>query len=188
MNKKRIWLVIPSVILPYAVLAVLTLIFGLGHMDSDSFGTVFGTALVFGLLVGFLCLCALAATLNIICFICGLCKKWDSLSLAKTVMIIKLVQIPAYILIFVLGVMLAITIFTYPIAFLLIIFDCFSLYLSGLIFILSAINSVRQGKFSTRNIIFVIILQFIFCADVLASVIFYFKLKKRYLNSEQQSV
>jgi hypothetical protein len=80
------------------------------------------------LLATFTLYCIIASTLSIICFILSIVKKWDALTLAKTSMIIKLIQVPAYIMIFIFGFIMLITIFTIPFSFVLFIFNRRSLY------------------------------------------------------------
>ena len=180
MNKKRIWYIIPSVLIPYIALFEITTIF---------FSTKYSLARfimekVFqnnGLLVlAFLLIfCMVAVILNVVGFTLSICQKWDALSLAKTAMIVKFVQAPTYLIIFVLGVLLFITIFTIPFVFVLFIINCLTLVLTGLVTLASVINAVRGRTFTFKESVWVMILQFVFCADVVATIIFYIMLKKR---------
>jgi len=130
-------------------------------------------------LIGALLLyCILAGALSIVCFFVSMCKKWDAVSLAKTAMIMKLAQVPAYVLIFALGVVFLITIFTIPFSIGLFLIDCLSVFMTGLFVISSVIAAIRNNTFTRKEVIWVIALQFVFCADVISSVIFYIKLKR----------
>lgn len=99
--------------------------------------------------------------------------------MAKSAMITKLIQVPAYTTILVLGVLLAITAFTIPFSIGLFLFDSLTLFLTGLLTAAAAINAVRQGFVTAMDCVLIMVLQFIFCIDVVASIILYLKLRKR---------
>ena len=101
------------------------------------------------------------------------------MSLAKFAMIIKWMQVPAYVAIFALGLIFAITLFTIPIAIIFVLVDCLTLLLTGLLTISAAVVAVRQGVFQTKDVLWIILLQFVFCADVLAATVFYKKLRNK---------
>lgn len=180
MNKRRIWFLIPTALLPYLLLlALATIFFSNEHpffewiMESvfrnDGIRLI-AALLLFGIL---------AAVLSAVCFLVSIRKGWDAQSLAKSAMIIKLIQAPAYILIFVLGVVLAITLFTIPFSIGLFLMDCFTLLLTGLLTAAAAINAVRQGFFQPKEVIWIVVLQLVFCADVVAAIVFYLRLRKK---------
>ena len=77
---------------------------------------------------------------------------------------------------------MAITLFTIPFAVGLVVIDCLALFMTGLPIIASAVMAKRQGVFSLKEVFWVIALQFVFCADVIASVMFYLKLKRYYIQ------
>ena len=179
MTKRNFWMVIPILLLPYLALFTLATVFLSTKIAFFRYimESVFGSNALY-LIATFILCCIITMVLCIICFALSIYKKWDALSLAKTVMIIKLVQLPAYVLIFVLGVLLTITVFTYPISIGLFLFDCLSLFLTGVLAVSAVINSLIQGAFKLRNVLWIIVLQFVFCADLVSSIIFYVKLKK----------
>ena len=179
MNKKRIWLVLPAAAIPYVV--IITLLFIFYSVQNPAIGFImeklfFSNALY--LLLLFLIYVVMAIALTVIAFVLAIVKNWDAVSLAKTAMLIKVIQIPAYIVIFGLGVLLAITIFTYPVTILFIILDYITLVMSGLLNIAGVILAARQKKQSFKSSVWIVVLQFVYCADIVASVIFYIKLKK----------
>lgn len=183
MKQKIFLFIIPTILLPYLILFSIATVFLSTSVPLFTFimETIFrGNALY--LLAAILLYCLISAVLGIICFIAVLKENLDALLLSKRIMIVKLIQIPAYVVIFVLGVLLALTIFTYPVSFALFLLDCLTVFLTGLLVTAAAINSVRQGAFQCKHIIWIIVLQFIFCADVIASVLFY-----RMLNSKHQA-
>lgn len=187
MKNKKILLAIPSIILPYVLLLVLFTIFsGSGNPIShfiieDIFA---GNGLL--LFLAFCIFTFISFVLNIIFFVLSITKKWDELYLAKVAMITKLIQIPSYIVIFVLGVLLTITIFTFAFSILMFFFDYLTLIMTGLINSAAVINASRKKAVSFGKNIWIIILQFVFCADVVASIIFYIKIKniRRYSKND----
>ena len=189
MTKKKFWIVIPTILLPYLALFTLATVFLSTKIDFFRYimEYVFGSNSLY-LIGNFILCCILTTILNIICFAFSIYNKWDALSLVKTMMIIKLIQIPAYVLIFVLGIILAITIFTFPFSIGLFLFDCLSLFLTGALVVSAAINSIKQGFFKLKDILWIMILQFFFCVDVISTIIFYVKLKNIADNSSIQNV
>ena len=179
--KRNPLVIVFSLLLPYFSLLTLSMVFFsndspfLGQLLEAVFG---GNPLL--LLAAFFVYAILTAVLGTVCFVGGLKKEGNPLALAKTAVILKLLQIPAYVLIFAFGVLLVLAIFTYPIAFLLFVLDYVSLVLSGFWVLAAGIYAVRQGVFQSKDEISrLMILQFVFCADVVASIVFYKKLKKR---------
>ena len=152
MTKKKFWIVIPTLLLPYLALFTLATVFLSTKIDFFRYimEYVFGSNALY-LIGAFILCCILTTILNIICFAFSIYNKWDALSLVKTMMIIKLIQIPAYVLIFVLGIILAITIFTFPFSIGLFLFDYLSLFLTGALVVSAAINSIKQGFQTERH-------------------------------------
>ena len=180
MNKKRIWLVLPAALIPYVSLGAVAFFWLLApfiyayipweHMRQYFIFYYIGLILAF---------CLLAMVLSILCFVKSTRSKWDAQSLAKTAMIIKLIQIPAYVAIYVMGILMAISLFTIPFAFALFLLDCLALALTGLLNLSAVIEACREGKTTVKKSWWVIVLQAVFCADVVASVIFFRMLKKQ---------
>ena len=178
--KKRIcWIAVPALLLPYLTLLTLATIFlstTVPFFEWVMYGVFSANALY--LLAAFLISCFAVAVFSVICFFISIYKKWDCVSLAKLFMIVKLIQIPAYVLIFILGVFMAITVFTIPFSIALFLFDCFSLVLTGIGVISAVINAIRQGVSTPKELFWLAIAQFFFCVDVVASIVLYVKLKK----------
>jgi hypothetical protein len=180
MNKKRIFFVIPTVLFPYFALCALAVIFfSTKHPLCEwIMERVFGSN-AWSLIGALLLLALLTVALTIICFVKCICNSWDAVSMAKTAMIVKLTQVPAYVLIFILGVLFVITLFTIPFTFGLYLLDCLTLALTGFLTLAAVICAIRQGLCTWKECIWVVILQFIFCGDVVASILFFRMLKKR---------
>ena len=183
MNAKRIWLVIPAALIPYLCLFTMATMFFC--FDYQFFRIIMekvfnynGPLLVLTLFI----IVAVSCVLSIISFVLSICKKWDPVSLAKTSAIIKLLQIPAYLLIFVLGVLLLISIFTFAVSFILCFLDCLTLVLTSLITVAAIVNARRQRLITKTEAVIFSILQFIFVVDVIFSILFLFKIFKREKN------
>lgn len=183
MNKKRIWLLVPTLALPYFVLCAFTItLFSTKHplcryiMERIFAGNgllLIATILTFSLL---------AAVLSVTCFIISIRKQWDALPLAYTAMIMKLLQIPAYVVIFILGVVLLTTIMAIPISFSLFLLDCLTLVLTGLLTTAAAVLALRKQTITRKEFGLLVALQLVFCADIIASILLYTILKKRKLT------
>ena len=180
MNKKRIWLALPTALLPYVALFALATIFLSTKLAffEVTMESVFGGNGLY-LFAAFLLYCLLCMALGVVGFVVGICKKWDAVSLAKFAMIVKLIQIPAYLALFVLGLLLMLAIFTIPFSIVLFFVCSLTLALTGLWVVSASITALRQGICKPQEVIWVMILQFVFCADVVASIIFYVTLKKK---------
>ena len=104
MKTRKILLALPTVLFPYLVLlAPITILFSAKApvftfiMEKLFFGNIWimvAALWAFGLI---------AAVLNLICVYLSIREKRSALSVAKTAMIVKLCQIPAFIAIFILG-------------------------------------------------------------------------------------
>ena len=187
MNKKLFLLSIPTLLAPYIAIFALAVVFlstkvKLFEAIMESIFQNDGLLLIAALIIYLL----LTIALGIACFFISTFKFCDELSTAKTAMLIKLIQIPAYIVIFVLGVAMTIAIWTIPFTIALFWIDCLCLFLTSLPVISSIICAVRHGTMKFQEVIWVIILQFVFCADVVASIIYYKRLKEATLNADQK--
>ena len=183
MSKKQIWYILPTILLPYLALCVLAVIFFSTEYPVLSFimETVFCGKVIY-LFASLLAWCILAAVLSILGVAVGVRQGWSALSLAKTAMIVKLIQVPAYILTFILGAVLAITLFTIPFAIGLFLLDGLTLILTGLLVAAAAVNAVRQGINKRNEVLPLLMLQLFFCLDVAAAIIFFVRLRNRLAN------
>jgi len=179
MNKKLFLISIPIVLVPYLALFALATVFFSTDLPFFNYimESVFDSNALY-LIAALFLYCILTGMLSIVCFFVSIYKKWDAISLAKTAMIMKLVQVPAYVLIFALGAVFVITIFTIPFSIGLFVIDCLSVFMTGLFVVSSVIATIKSNTFTLKEVIWVILLQFIFCADVISSIVFYIKLKR----------
>ena len=178
MNKKRIWLVLPSLFLPYFLLLSFAIIFFspfLVERFTALLENPVGILLVIPLFIlyclGCIVPCGIFALLSIK-------NNWDEKSIAKTAMIFKLVQIPAYIIIFVLGVLLFMAIWTIPVSILFMVVDVLSVALTSTITISSILLLLKDDKIERKRAILFIVSQLFFCVDVLGAILYYRHLKR----------
>ena len=179
MNKKLFSLSVPIVLAPYlALLALATTFFS---TKLPAFRWIMeelfrGNALY--LVAAMLIFCVITIAWAGILSVVSICKKWDALAVAETAMIIKMAQIPAFVAIFALGVLLATGIFTIPFAIGLFVLDCLFLLMTGLLTVSAVVISIRNKRYTFRELLWIVLLQFVFCTDVIASIFLYRKLKR----------
>ena len=183
MNKKLFALSIPIVLAPYLALFTLATIFFSTKLPFFQWimEVVFhGNA--WYLIAALLIFCVVVvAWAGVISFV-SVHKKWDALAVAKTAMIVKLAQIPAYVAIFALGVVLMLGIFTIPFALGLFVLDCLFVFMTGLLVISAVVITIRNDHFTFSDLWWVLLLQFVFCGDVIAAILLYRKLRGIYGN------
>jgi len=180
MKKNGICLVIPALLFPYFVILSLATIF---FANKSSFFSAIMEGIFRGnawyltaALTGF---ALIAAGMCVIFLILALRRRWEPCFVAKVAMILKLIQIPAYIVIFILGVLFLLTVFTIPFTFALVIFDCVAILMSGLVTVSSIINARRMGMISKAEAVIFAVLQFVFVLDVISAVVLFGMLSGR---------
>lgn len=151
------------VLFPYIIVFALICLF-----IGPSMGNIFNS-LIFILIVLYVVVLVCA----VVMFIKGITKKKRSIELLRFNMIIKLTHIPVYLIIFLIGLLCTITIFTIGITIVLMILDGMTIILSGLIGLGGVIGSLREGKISIRKAVIHGILQFVYCADIISSIVIY---------------
>lgn len=163
-------LLIPTAIFPYifCIGGYLILQFGL----SDYFVAIWGC---------FLLICAvLAIAFNIAFIVCS--RKQQPTELLKTALILKLIHIPTYVLIYILGFFMGLMFFmTFPLILFLVFVDGVTLVLSSIISVYALIKNLKNN--ATISILS-ILCQIIFCVDVIALTIVFFA-TKRQITTEQ---
>lgn len=165
------WLCIPVILFPYSVLGMLYCLFSGTLMES-----VFQNN-------GFLCILALLAwaLIGFACaFLVGIrgARTLDCLRFARFAMILKLVQIPAYCIIFVLAALFSLTIFTIGFTIALAFFDGIAILMTGIPGVFSIRKSYQSGVLLRSDCLIHSLLQFVFCADVVSSIYLYRKIKR----------
>lgn len=130
--------------------------------------------------IGLLSLCIfgiIAFVSVIILCVNNFAGRLDAVEAARINMMIKIIPIPAYLVIFVIGLMCLLTIFTIGISFILLILDGISIVLSGLIGVFVVRRCYADGILTRTEMVIHGILQFVFCLDIVSAVIVYRKIK-----------
>jgi hypothetical protein len=169
------YLAIPVMVYPYIIILGLISIFSGGELFHDD-----GMIMLLGVPIWGVIALILAIIISIIIKV----KKVSAEKILRLNMMIKVVQIPAYIVIFFLGLACMITIFTMLVTILLIILDCLTILTTGIIGAASVARARKEKILSTGEAVAVGIFQFLFCADVISAVILYIGIakKKKILN------
>ncbi|MGX8687870.1 MAG: hypothetical protein ACSW8K_08750 [bacterium] len=97
----------------------------------------------------------------------------ESIALMKTQMVMRFVQIPGYALTFALGVLFLLTVFTAGFSLFFLILDLASIIITGLFSIPVYSALYRNGLITLKKAAGYSLLSFVFCADVIVSVLCY---------------
>lgn len=101
-------------------------------------------------------------------------KGWSPHALVQANMWIKLLQIPAYALWFLVGMLL----FLFMGALLAVLVDAMTILLSGLVGLAAVRRCKEEGVLTADQAVTYGILQFVFCVDVVSAIILYRKSKE----------
>ena len=147
-------LLIPEILLPYA--------FALGLLMSNLSDNDDQAELIFGIVITILFIAP--PICNVIYVITT--RNDDPYPLLCSALLVKLVHIPAFIIIFAFGLMASLMIFmTFPLILMLIAFDYFILLSSSFISVFALVKNLKNSK--TVSVL-ALICQCIFCADVIS--------------------
>lgn len=161
-----------TALFPYSLLAIFHCLFSGFLMD-----TVFRNNALFCLAA--LAVCFLIALVSVIALcILGCRASVPPDRRALLVMGIKLIQIPAYAALFVLGALFLATIFTIPFTLFIVFWDVVTIILSGAVGAVFLRKNYCAGCLNHTEWIVHTVLQFVFCADVVSTVIVFRKLKQ----------
>jgi len=114
---------------------------------------------------------ALACSLSVL-FGC-VKNKLNAREILRMNMFVKLLHVPAYLVIFVLGVGFALSFFLTLFVIVLVASNCLTIFSSGLIGAGGLFRGVKENMFPKNTAIILGILQFIFCADVVSAALAY---------------
>ncbi len=162
---------IPSLIYPFVVAFLLLFIYF--FQDNALYELIMGK----GMDITFFCIEIIFPLVGLICNlrISNQIKKekWDYLELLEVNMLIKCVQIPAYIVIFLFGLTFLLTIIIAAFSIMLVMFDCFAVILSGMVACTAIKRTVSEGALNKRIGFLCKIGSFIFCLDVIVAIVLY---------------
>lgn len=96
-------------------------------------------------------------------------RLWSVQALSLTAMIVKLLQIPAYVMWF----LFAMVAFLFGGPVIAFFFDVLTIILSGLLGLAGVLRTREEGKLTTPQAVGYGILQFIFCVDIVSAILVY---------------
>ena len=166
---KKYFLLLPALLLPYFLIFMLLCFFNDFLREH-----LLGNNPFIAILMLWLSL-SIAFVCNIIFIVLCILKKWNAKGISRANMIIRLIQVPAYIIIFILGFFLLTSPFTMAFSLIFFIFDCISVFIMGLIGLVSVIRCYTVGGCTKTFAVVCGLLQFVFCADVITSIIIFIK-------------
>lgn len=177
---KKYILLIPTLLFPYAILLVLISLFTSSNVpafsemweklfDNNAFVALGIILIVFVILL----------IINVSYVVVSLKNKWRSREMSKTLLILKLIQVPAYIGIFIIGLLCMLTVFTIPIALFLVFLDYLCILLTGILMIPTIIRSYKENCISQVESIVYIILSFCLNLDVIVSIMTFVRCKSK---------
>ena len=136
---RRVLFLLPAILSPYLLIGFFVLMYCSPlFVHTVAGGNIF---VVIAVLFAFFFIAVISTVLY---FILALTQRWDSLSVAKTAMLIKLIHIPAYVIIFVLGFLFVLTIWLMLFTVLLAILDYVFLLMTGAV--ISQRSSMPQRR------------------------------------------
>jgi hypothetical protein len=174
MKINRLYLPLLSVILfPYIILLALFCFFNNNIMETlfNNNGIYLLSLLIILYIISLIC--------SISVFIKNILFKQSSQILLRMNMIIKLIHIPAYVIIFFIGLIFLGTIFTMGISLVLMLLDGLAIFLSGLLGLSGIIRGVIEKNLSKKDAVIHAILQFVFCVDIISSIKIYKKINAK---------
>ncbi len=170
---KRFLLLIPVLLMPYILLFALYSVF-INQYIIEAFLDNNGLWLLL-ILLAFTAISLICTLIYMpLCFT----KEWDARQTAFFNMLIKLIHIPSYLVIFILGLLFFITIFTFAFSIFFMIYDAVTIFITGLVGLSANIRLYKEHKCSQGFAVINSILQFVFCVDVVSAVIVYINSRK----------
>ncbi len=173
MKHLKYLLLVPCLLFPYVLLLSLACLFR-GGME------IFFAGNILYLLAAMLGYLLITLVCTVTYTVLAIRHRWDAVATARASMIVKLAQIPAYVAIFVLGVLFLITIFTMGFSLFFVLYDGLSVLLSGLVGLVAVIRGRREccGRRPIAFWAIMGVLQFWFCLDVVAAIVVYAQAKQ----------
>lgn len=113
----------------------------------------------------------------ILLFTSSLKKSADTHALLRTNLILKLIHMPAYVMLFIMGLLSTITIFTIGFTLVVILLDVLIIILSGLVGLGAISKALMDKQISKEDGFLHGAMQFVFCIDIFSAIVVYRKLK-----------
>ncbi len=166
MKNKHTLLLIPTLIFPYAVIALIAAYFSSQSISKNLFEFIDDNMSAFGMAL--VVLFVLAIAFNIVYIIAS--RETATASVLEKALILKCLQIPAYMLNFGFGLLLGMMfIMTFPLILFLVFIDMLTLSLSGFISIYALAKCIKAETHKKKVVlVMAIICQFFFCLDMIS--------------------
>lgn len=172
-NLKKMYACIPIILLPYTTVALIFLVISGFFIDPEKQSlALFVLLFVLGIYI-------LALICVVFYCIASHRKKISALEMAKLSMLIKIIQIPAFLLIFIFGIFSFITIFTMIYSVIFLILDVVSIVLTGIVGASAVRLNYNQGAINKREVVIYTLMQFVFCLDVIIAILV-FTISRKY--------
>ena len=179
---KKYLLALPIFLFPYSLLFGLYCLYTGFLMES-----VFQNNGYLLILALFLCTLVSLAFTGALCAR-SLAKKTDAAEMAKLNMIVKLVHIPAYIAIFLLGAVMLISVWGIGFTIVFSLLDVAAIGMTGFIGAVAVVRAGAEGRILRRDAVLYAIGQFLFCIDIAACILLYLRVRGKRLPAERVDV
>lgn len=164
LRKLRYLLLLPGIFLPYSVFVTFVSLFILPPTSGQ------------GLPIQFVMLAVtviITIPLNLVFVMTGLGETNASEKMARMNMVVRLLQIPGYLINFFFAMLFMISIFTMSISLALASLDMLCLVATGILGTAAVTAAVKEGKMSVRAAFFASIFNYIYCLDVVYAIVLY---------------
>ncbi len=168
---------IRMIIVPYIIPVICPLICFLNVALDEVGGEIAALVGIAVWLIGMVLVYPASYVLTVVDVCRAIKRKVPAKAILRSNLMIKCAQIPAYLLVFFLGLMLMVTIFTWPFAIVLILVDCFTVLLSGIVAVAGLLRAVSDKQISKGWAVVLSFASFLFCVDVVAAIIAYLSVK-----------
>lgn len=174
----KYFLALPVLLFPYSLFLGMVCLYTPAVMETVFFnnGYLLIAAIAAYAFVAFVFSCVLA--------LLALRKKEAGFSMAWLNMIVKLCQVPAYCVIFVLGCIFFVTVLGIGFTIFFFLFDCVAIGMTGLIGAVSVFRAFAEKKLTKKECIVFALLQFVFVADIVACILLFVRLCERRAGEE----
>lgn len=176
---KKYLLALPIFLFPYSLLFGLYCLYTGFLMES-----VFQNNGYLLILALFLCTLVSLAFTGALCAR-SLAKKTGAVEMARLNMIVKLVHIPAYIAIFLLGAVMLISIWGIGFTIVFFLHDVAAIAMTGFIGAVAVVRAGAEGRISRQYAVLYAIGQFLFCIDIAACILLYLRVRGRWPSLER---
>lgn len=182
MNKKRILILFPLILYPYAYLFYILLILGMGMINGQlrgSMRTNFESAFII-ICIGIF----LLYNFGTLCIAINNAKysasdSCTAIEASKTNLIIKSVQIPAYIFHFFIGILgVLMSVWGIGLIFIVLIIDFITITLTGISSIGCTVKMKNAGYISHTSAVLSGLGSFVYCFDIFIAIYYFSKAKK----------